>query len=196
MANTTRSSARTPARFGRAGTGPSARPFARQAAGTSPGRFARRETSASRPRRTPARATSRTASPWSRSSGRTSSPPWIRSSRTQSPFGRVSGRKSKRTGLAGTIAGMLPAGAAAKAAPTSKKGKAGGLLALAAAAGVAFRNRDKLTAMVGRDRDSQPREEPVAGSADTTTSVPGPSGTAGSVPGHEGGAPNAQQREL
>ena len=39
---------------------------------------------------------------------------------------------------------MTPGAAAKKAAPSSKKGRAGGLAMLAAAAGVAYKNRDKL----------------------------------------------------
>jgi hypothetical protein len=176
MAQNTRP-ARRPPRFGRTTSSPSARRFARQGAGTTSGRFARPGTSASRPRGT---------SPQARSS-----------SRPRSPFARLSGRKSEQKGLAGTVAGMLPTGAAAKATPSSKKGKVGGLLALAAAAGVAFRNRDKLTAMAGRGRGSEPGEEPVAGPAhNAATTVPPPGNAPGSVPRAEGGVPNAQLREL
>ena len=194
MAATTKGSARTAARFGRTGTSSSAGRFARQGAGTSSGRFARPGTSASRPRRT----SQRTSAPWARSSGQTPSSPRARTrSRRPSPFARMSGRKPKPKGLAGTIAGMLPTGAAAKSTPSSKKGKAGGLLALAAAAGVALRNRDKLTAMVGRDRGSEPREEPVAGPVhDAGPTVPRPGDTPSSVARPESGAPTVQPRDL
>jgi hypothetical protein len=168
MAQTTRSTGRTPARFGRTPSSPPARRFGRQGAPTTSGRFPRPGTSASRPRR--------------------KTPP-----RT-SPFARVTGRKAagKKKGLAGTIAGLLPTGAAAKATPSSKKGKAGGFLALAAAAGVALRNREKLTAMAGRGRDGEPREEPAASpEQDSGTTVPRPGDTAEPVPRPEsGGAPN------
>ena len=40
---------------------------------------------------------------------------------------------------------ILPTAAAKKAAPSSKKGKAGGLALAAAAAGMAFKNRGKLS---------------------------------------------------
>jgi len=119
------------------------------------------------------------------------------SARTPSRFARGSGRKSKQGGLVGTIAGMLPTGTAARATPSSRKGKAGGLAALAAAAGVAFRNRDKLTALVGRGRGGEPREEPVGGPVhDPATTVPRPGDTSGAVPRPEGSAPNAQPRGL
>ena len=194
MAATTKGSARTAARFGRTGTSSSAGRFARQGAGTSSRRFARPGTSASRPRRT----SQRTSAPWARSSGQTPSSPWARTrSRRASSFASVSRRKSKTKGLAGTFAGMLPTGAAAKATPNSKKGKAGGLLVLAAAAGVALRNRDKLTAMVGRDRGSEPREEPVAGPVhDAGPTVPRPGDTPSSVARPESGAPTVQPRDL
>ena len=46
--------------------------------------------------------------------------------------------------MLGAVGSMLPGAAAKKAAPSSKKGKAGGLALAAAAAGMAFKNRDKL----------------------------------------------------
>jgi hypothetical protein len=45
---------------------------------------------------------------------------------------------------------LLPGAAAKQAAPSSKKGKAGGLALAAAAAGMAFKNRDKLTQRLHR----------------------------------------------
>ena len=122
MAQTTRSTPRTGARFGRSTPAPSA------------GRFARSAGSQPRPRRTPTRS----------------------GTRTPSPFARPSGRRSKQQkGIAGALTGLLPTGAASKATPSSKTGKAGGIAALAAAAGVAFRNREKLSAMVNRKRDGE-----------------------------------------
>ena len=53
-------------------------------------------------------------------------------------------REPEPTGVKKLIGGLLPA-AAKKATPNSKKGPAGGFaLAAAAAAGMAFKNRDKL----------------------------------------------------
>ena len=50
------------------------------------------------------------------------------------------------------LSSVIPSGAAAKkAAPSSKKGKAGGLALAAAAAGVAFKNRDKLGQLRHKD---------------------------------------------
>lgn len=164
MANSTKTS--TPARFGRTSTNPSAGRLARQSAGTNARRFNRPGTATPK---------ARTA----RSGGKASS---------SSRFSRGGRKASKQKGLAGTIAGMLPTGAAAKATPSSKKGRAGGLAALAAAAGVAFRNREKLTAMVGGGRGDKPREQPPAAPAPgTATSVPRPGDTAGTVPRPDGG---------
>ena len=42
------------------------------------------------------------------------------------------------------VTAIAPVATAKKAAPSSKKGKAGGLALIAAAAGMAFKNRDKL----------------------------------------------------
>jgi hypothetical protein len=87
------------------------------------------------------------------------------------PRPRVRGRKSKQQkgGLAATLTGMLPTGAASKATPSSRKGKAGGFAALAAAAGVAFRNRDKLTGMLNRRRGGDESNATTAGTTPTTT---------------------------
>ena len=76
--------------------------------------------------------------------------------RTRRPTGRYARASTHRTqglrrrrqpepsGLKKMVGAMLPAAAAKKAAPSSKKGRAGGLAVLAAAAGVAFKNRDRL----------------------------------------------------
>ena len=49
------------------------------------------------------------------------------------------------SGLKKVIGAVLPTAAAKKATPSSKKGKAGGLALVAAAAGMAFKNRGKLS---------------------------------------------------
>jgi hypothetical protein len=132
MAQTTRSPRTSAARFARTSPSPGAGRFARSSSSPGAGRFARPGSSQTRPRRTPTRA----------------------GSRTPVPFARPGGRKGKQQkGIAGALAGLLPTGAAAKAKPGSKTGRAGGLAVLAAASGVAFRNRDKLTAMLKRRRE-------------------------------------------
>lgn len=90
--------------------------------------------------------------------------------RPQSTFGRVSGRKPKKSskGIASTLTGLLPA-TASKATPSSKTGKLGGFAALAAGAGVAFHNRDKLAQLLKRD---QTPEEPVVTGQATYTPPP------------------------
>ena len=60
-------------------------------------------------------------------------------------------RQPQPTGLKKVLGGMLPAGAAKKAAPSSKKGAAGGFALIAAAAGMAFKNRGKLSQMRHKD---------------------------------------------
>ena len=115
-------------------TSPRARArFSRTTAPSPRGRVLRPGTGQMRPRRTPARTPVQ----------------------TMRPAGRITRRKAKQpTGIAGALARLLPTGAAAKATPGSKTGKAGGIAAMAAAAGVAYRNRDKLTAMLNRKRAS------------------------------------------
>jgi hypothetical protein len=60
------------------------------------------------------------------------------------------------TGVKKVLSAVLPGAAAKKAAPSSKKGKAGGLALVAAAAGMAFKNRDKLTRMRHKDGATPP----------------------------------------
>jgi hypothetical protein len=149
MAQTTRSPRQSGARFARTSASPGAGRFARTSSSPGAGRFARPGTSQTRTRRTPSRA----------------------GGRTPVPFGRSSGRKGKQQkGIAGALTGLLPTGAAAKAKPGSKTGRAGGLALLAAASGVAFRNRDKLTAMLKSRREGggEGSEAPL------TTSAPRP----------------------
>jgi hypothetical protein len=92
--------------------------------------------------------------------------------------GRASSAKSKQQGgLGGMLARFAPKRTAAKATPSSKGGKAGGVALLAAAAGVAFRNRDKLAGMLqGRGRRDRHEAQP------TTTPAP-PQQPAANTPG-------------
>ena len=112
--------------------------FSRTPAPTQRGRFPRTGTAQVSTRRAPAR-------------------------KSGGPVGRIGRRKAKQpTGIAGALARLLPTGAAAKATPGSKTGKAGGIAALAAAAGVAYRNREKLSAMLNRKRAGNESQAPVS----------------------------------
>jgi hypothetical protein len=72
-------------------------------------------------------------------------------------------RQPQPSGLKKVMSAVVPAAAAKKAAPSSKKGMAGGLAVIAAAAGMAFKNRDKL-----RRGDSR-APEPTAPSGNTSS---------------------------
>ena|SRR5687767_2364544 len=65
---------------------------------------------------------------------------------------RFPGRRPRQQQKSGLLGGLLSGGTASKSSSGSKSGKAGGLAALTAAAGFAFRNRDKLTALLNRRR--------------------------------------------
>jgi len=54
-------------------------------------------------------------------------------------------RQPEPSGLKKALSTVLPTGAAKKAAPTSKKGKAGGLALAVAAAGMALKNRGEIS---------------------------------------------------
>jgi hypothetical protein len=68
--------------------------------------------------------------------------------------GPVQGFRRRREPEPSGIKKLVSAGTARKAVPTSKKGKAGGLALVAAAVGVAIRNRQKLPGMRGKGADS------------------------------------------
>ena len=74
--------------------------------------------------------------------------------RRTTPTTALRRRKPQQSGIKKVMSSVLPAAAAKKAAPSSKKGKAGGLALAAAAAGMAFKNRNKLTQMVHKDQDA------------------------------------------
>jgi hypothetical protein len=118
--------------------------FGRTSPSSSTGRFSRPGTSPSRGRRTTTRATSRMPA----LHGRTST-----------------AKRKQRRSLGGMLAGLLPGRGASKATPGSKGGRAGGVALLAGAAGVAFRNRDKLTAMLQRKRGNAAEPETPAHAA-------------------------------
>jgi hypothetical protein len=76
-------------------------------------------------------------------------------------------REPEPTGIKKLIGGLLPAAAAKKATPNSKKGAAGGFALVAAAAGMAFKNRDKLAQLRHKrsgtpTTDSKPTAPPAA----------------------------------
>jgi hypothetical protein len=77
-------------------------------------------------------------------------------------------RKPQQSGLKKVMGSLMPTAAAKKAAPSSKKGKAGGLALAAAAAGMAFKNRDKLTQRLHRE-NQQPSEGTLDASRNSTT---------------------------
>jgi len=84
--------------------------------------------------------------------------------------GLVRRKPPKPTGMkkvAGVITSALPTAAAKKATPSSKKGAAGSIALLAAAAGVAIKNRDKLGRMTHRG-GTDPVAAGMSESTDTT----------------------------
>ncbi len=108
--------------------------------GTQAGRFGRTSSSSS----SPSRSFGRSPQPTSRF-GRTPA------KTSGSRFGRSSKAKGKQSGLAGVLSSIT----SAKAAPKPGAKGAGGLLAAAAAAGLAWKNRDKVAKM-NRKRDADP----------------------------------------
>jgi hypothetical protein len=60
-------------------------------------------------------------------------------------------RQPQQSGLKKAMSALLPTAAAKKATPGSKKGKAGGLALVAAAAGMAIKNRGKLGELRRKD---------------------------------------------
>ncbi len=63
-------------------------------------------------------------------------------------------RQPEPTGFKKVLSAVAPAAAAKKAAPSSKKGIAGGVALAAAAAGMAFKNRSKLSGLRRKDTDT------------------------------------------
>jgi hypothetical protein len=66
-------------------------------------------------------------------------------------------RQPEPSGFKKLAGALVPAAAARKAAPGSKKGKAGGFALAAAAAGMAFKNRDKLARLRRRGSGASAR---------------------------------------
>jgi len=118
--------------------------------------------------------TRRTTGPGQGRFGRTAGTPQGRFARSASTPRRSKpsqGLRRRRppepSGVKKVIGAMIPASAAKKAAPSSKKGKVGALALVAGAAGMAFKNRDKLSELRRRDSD-----------ADTTATSAGNGSTA------------------
>ena len=90
--------------------------------------------------------------------GRASSPGRGRYARSTStprrriPTPGMRRRQPEPSGLKKVMGALVPTAAAKKATPRSKKGKAGGLALVAAAAGMAFKNRDKLGELRRKDQ--------------------------------------------
>jgi hypothetical protein len=96
--------------------------------------------------RTPARAGRSTAPRYGRSTT-SSQGRFARASSASRTQGLRRRRQPEPSGLKKVLGSLIPAATAKKAAPSSKKGKAGGLALVAAAAGMALKNRDKLSQM-------------------------------------------------
>ena len=69
------------------------------------------------------------------------------------------------------MSALVPTTAAKKATPSSKKGKAGGLALAAAAAGMAFKNRRKLSEMRSRQSGAGTPSGTQNASSPTTPAV-------------------------
>jgi len=99
-------------------------------------------------------------------------------SATSRPTGRRSSTPQRRAGTRGVIRRRPPQQSSmqkafgafsglggrtsSRSSSRGKGGKAGGVALLTAAAGFAFQNRDKLTAMLRRNRSEQPSPQPSA----------------------------------
>jgi len=74
--------------------------------------------------------------------------------RRSSPVQGLRRRRPEPSGLKKVLSAVAPAAAAKKAAPSSKKGMAGGFALVAAAAGMAIKNRGKLSELRRKNTDS------------------------------------------
>ena len=81
-------------------------------------------------------------------------------------------REPQKSGLQKAMSALIPAAAAKKAAPNSKKGKAGGLALVAAAAGMAFKNRGKLNELRRKDSGATPTTPTGVDNASTPPATP------------------------
>jgi len=81
-------------------------------------------------------------------------------------------RPPEPSGVKKVIGAMIPTSAAKKAAPSSKKGKAGALALVAGAAGMAFKNRDKLSELRRKDVDADATATSAGNGSTTNLSGP------------------------
>jgi hypothetical protein len=73
-------------------------------------------------------------------------------SRNTTTRGKSRGKSTSSSGLLGALTKALPSAGAAKTVTKRGGGRPAGLALAAAAAGMAFRNRDKIAGMVGRGK--------------------------------------------
>jgi hypothetical protein len=82
-------------------------------------------------------------------------------------------RQPPPSGMKKAVTALLPTAAAKKATPGSKKGKAGGLALIAAAAGMAFKNRGKLGELRRKQSgDTSPTTPAAADNASAPPATP------------------------
>jgi len=81
-------------------------------------------------------------------------------------------RKPQQSAIKKVMSSVVPVAAAKKAAPSSKKGKAGGLALAAAAAGMAFKNRGRLTQMMHKDQNATPATHDASSNSVTPPATP------------------------
>lgn len=81
-------------------------------------------------------------------------------------------RPPQQSGLKNVMSSVLPAAAVKRATPGSKKGKAGGLALVAAAAGMAFKNRGRLGELRRRNDTSDAPADTGNASVVTPPSTP------------------------
>jgi hypothetical protein len=84
--------------------------------------------------------------------------------------------------MTGAVSGMLAKRRSTPSRTSGRRGKAGGLALLAGAAGLAFKNRDRLGSFARRSDESQPVPGGTPVSPDTTGAVPQTNTGAGGPP--------------
>jgi hypothetical protein len=95
---------------------------------------------------------------------------------------RPSGLKRTLSGMTGAVSGLLAKRRSTSSRNSGRRGKAGGLALLAGAAGLAFRNRDRLGSFARRSDESQPVPGGTPVSPDTTGAGPQTNTGAGGPP--------------
>lgn len=95
---------------------------------------------------------------------------------------RRSGLKRTLSGMSGAVSGLLAKRRSTSSRNSGRRGKAGGLALLAGAAGLAFKNRDRLGSFARRSDESQPVPGGTPVSPDTTGAAPQTNTGAGGPP--------------